>query len=209
MLERVHQGRRDGSDLEAFGAQAEGQIWQVVCVERVGKQDVCAEAFEVGQEAGRSLPIRYQTRSRIVGRSEGNWTRILSMWAGAPVVSVSLSCLRWAIGETGKFHGDVKNDALDLVASLRWGYGIFGAFSTSALSEAATEIEMPYGEMIGANDVESVLPSDFLGRVAWRRVGRHGEQTRINLTSASGAASSKSSGATRVINPVWPPLACH
>ena len=47
----------------------------------------------------------------------GDWTRILSMWASAPVVSVSLSRLRRAIGETGKFHGDVENNgALDLVA---------------------------------------------------------------------------------------------
>ena len=58
-------------------------------------------------------------RSHIVGRSEGNWTRILSMWASVLVVSVSLSCLRWAIGKTGKFQGDVENDALGLIVSLR------------------------------------------------------------------------------------------
>ena len=45
---------------------------------------------------------------------------------------------------------------------------------------------MPYGETIGAEDVESVLPSDFLGRVAWRRAGRRGKHMHRDERSTEG-----------------------
>ena len=51
-LEDVHQGGRDGSDVEAFDAPSVRWIRRVVGVERLGERDVCADAFEVGEEAG-------------------------------------------------------------------------------------------------------------------------------------------------------------
>jgi hypothetical protein len=52
-LEDVHQGGRDSSDVEAFDAPSKCRIWRVIDVQRLGERDVCAEAFEVGEEAGR------------------------------------------------------------------------------------------------------------------------------------------------------------
>lgn len=52
-LEDIHQGRRDGSDVEAFDAPSGCRIGRVVGVKRLGERDVCAEAFEVGEKGGR------------------------------------------------------------------------------------------------------------------------------------------------------------